>query len=675
VKITNIALDEESVISYFEDKTNGFGRNDNVRDGFDMFVEGWTEKVKVVLSATKEGRDPAEILYEQLKGQVNNAISTIDRKDWRGSAERAKRRVFRRFKPQDLKPVMGTLSVEELLKRLEDKRLLVIDMGGALTEAKLGFFLSLSRHLYSRMEAGEDLKMSLVIDEAPQYAPWEPKGIQRETTEMIKNLAALGRKRMLNLTLIAQGIKGEIGINAAVRRNLNTHFFGRIHPLDAGGEGGASDWLSPYGHNTRPNAPAETRKVLLLRRDEPLPSTLTNNLQTPGGRVKMAEELLEWVKLPQDLQHRFFELAEQEADKLTKTIQKLNLQLTELSEELQPHIYELPVSGKVVTVAAVDSSRSPRLSERLGVRCGVFSTGVIFLRGIKKRKEDFRAGVFKRKQALSPDKSRFLFNLLTTYAERKMALEALDHCDLLILDGSFYGFVYGASLMKRSGLYSEYEDRVLRDTFEVTEILRKSGKAIGIIKRSHTRAIGGYLALKDRNNPFTTIIDKLILSALMPKRTFFNYRKLIGNNLVPTYTRLATLASIGWSEGDLMEEAEKRTLMPFEILEIEKEGFKEMRRIQARFCRDMPPCEIDYPLSISEDKLSGMLGQKNFFNEATNLPIALDLVDNMVGLSAKFTEEFVSEVEGRVLEAIIKNRGSQEAVKSFFTLLNPQKRY
>jgi hypothetical protein len=63
---------------------------------------------------------------------------------------------------------------------------------------------------------------------------------------MIKNLAALGRKRMLNLTLIAQGIKGEIGINAAVRRNLNTHFFGRIHPLDAGGEGGASEWLSPY---------------------------------------------------------------------------------------------------------------------------------------------------------------------------------------------------------------------------------------------------------------------------------------------------------------------------------------------------------------------------------------------------------------------------------------------
>jgi hypothetical protein len=247
VKITDIALDEESVLSYFEDKTNSFGKNDNIKDGFDAFIEGWAEKVRNAFSTAKEkSLDPAQILYEQLRNEISVVISNIDKR-WRGFAERAEKRVFRRFKPQDLKPVMGTLSVDELLKKLEDRKLLVIDMGGALTEAKLGFFLSLSRHLYSRMEAGEDLKMSVVIDEAPQYAPWEPKGIQRETTEMIKNLAALGRKRMLNLTMIAQGIKGEIGINAAVRRNLNTHFFGRIHPLDAGGEGGALEWLSPYG--------------------------------------------------------------------------------------------------------------------------------------------------------------------------------------------------------------------------------------------------------------------------------------------------------------------------------------------------------------------------------------------------------------------------------------------
>ena len=247
VNIADIALDEESVLSYLEDKTNDFGGNDNIRDAFDSFVEGWSKKVEKALdTAMNEGKNPEEALYEQLKNHVNQVVKSIDGRG-KASAERAERRVFRRFKPQDLEPVMGLLTVEGLLEKLKNKDLVVVDMGGALTEAKLGFFLSLSKHLYSLMEEGRDLRIALIIDEAPQYAPWDPKGIQRETTETIKNLAALGRKRMLNLTLIAQGIKGEIGINAAVRRNLNTHFFGRIHPLDAGGEGGASEWLSPYG--------------------------------------------------------------------------------------------------------------------------------------------------------------------------------------------------------------------------------------------------------------------------------------------------------------------------------------------------------------------------------------------------------------------------------------------
>lgn len=389
----------------------------------------------------------------------------------------------------------------------------------------------------------------------------------------------------------------------------------------------------------------------------------------------MVEELIEWIKLPQDLQHRFFELTEEEANKLTDVIQQLDIQLKELSKGLQSYIHKIPISNKTSIVAAIDGSRSLRLSERLGIRYGVFSTGAIFLKGTEKKEEVFEAGVFKRKQALSLDKSKFLFNLLTIHAERKMALKVLDKCDLLILDGSFYGFIHGAYLMKRSGLYGDYENKILKEVFEATELLRKSGKAIGVIKRSHTRAIGGYFAIKDRKNPFTTIIDKLILSTFMPKRTIFNYQELIGNELVQVYTRLATLASIGWSEGDLMEEAEKRIFIPFETLGLEKEGFKKMRRMQVRFYEDMPPCEIEYPSSLNEDKLLEIFGQENFFNEATNLPMALDLIDNMVSLPIRFTEEFTSEIEGRVIEMITKNKGNQEIIKTFFTLLNPQKQY
>ena len=244
IKLSEIALDEESILSYFQDKTFGFARNDVVKDCFDEFLEGWVSKVK---DAYLNSENPSEHLYKELKAYIENIVSSLERKYSRAAAQRACRRVFRRLKPSDLHPVMGVLGIEELFQEVERKGILAIDMGGALTEAKLGFFLSLSKYLYSLMETGRNLGIALVIDEAPQYAPWDARGLQAETCEMIKNLAALGRKRMLNLTLIAQGIKGEIGVNAAVRRNLNTHFFGRIHPLDASGEGGASEWLSPYG--------------------------------------------------------------------------------------------------------------------------------------------------------------------------------------------------------------------------------------------------------------------------------------------------------------------------------------------------------------------------------------------------------------------------------------------
>jgi hypothetical protein len=256
-----------------------------------------------------------------------------------------------------------------------------------------------------------------------------------------------------------------------------------------------------------------------------------------------------------------------------------------------------------------------------------------------------------------------------------MALESLNQCDLLILDGSFYGFVYGALRMKKSGYYGDYEEKVLRETFEATENLRKSGKVIGVIKRSHTKAIGGYLTVKHKNNLFTTIIDKLILSMLMPQKSVFSYRKLLGEELVPIYTSIASLASTKQKIENLVQEATERVYSPFETLKLEKEGFKEMRRIQIKYHKDMPPCEIEYPSSINEKQLLNLLGQRNFFNEATNLPIALDLIDSEINLSAKFTEEFVLEIEGRVLETVTKNKGSQEAVKTFFTLLNPQKQY
>ncbi|MEM3610094.1 MAG: hypothetical protein QW076_04295, partial [Candidatus Anstonellales archaeon] len=66
---------------------------------------------------------------------------------------------------------------------------------------------------------------------------------------------------------------------------------------------------------------------------------------------------------------------------------------------------------------------------------------------------------------------------------------------------------------------------------------------------------------------------------------------------------------------------------------------------------------------------------ENFFNSSTNLPTILDLVDNEVNIPSKFTEEFVAEVEGRMLEKFFNDPRKRELIKTFFTALNPQKPY
>lgn len=389
----------------------------------------------------------------------------------------------------------------------------------------------------------------------------------------------------------------------------------------------------------------------------------------------MYEEYVDWLKFPPDVQHQFFQCAEEEANKLAKTIEEFVAHVKEVKSIIMPHIHPLKLHDKTYNVAAVDSSRSANLSERLGIRYGVFATGLIFLKGIEKRGELYRVGTFKRKQAFSQDKSKYFFSLLTTYLERKLALEALDKCDLLILDGSFYSFLIPVERMKKSGLHGPEENKIVDETFKITEELRKSGKVIGVIKRSHTRSIGGYIAQKDKKTPFTTTIDKHLLSTIMPENTYFNYQELLGEKPVQYYTMLASLVTPESDIETVKAEALEKTYRPFEILGYDKKILDDMRRVQVRAYNHMPPAEIEYPTSVSIERLLNFLGQKNFFNEATNLPLCLDLVDNLVSVSQKFTGEFVSEVEGRVLEKITGSKENIESVKIFFTLLNPQKEY
>jgi len=152
-------------------------------------------------------------------------------------------RGYRRLKDSDIQNILGTLTANDIRQLVRERKLIVIDMKKTGRDEKLSVFLTLTRYMMDLMHNDEDLNLALVIDEGPQYCPFNPDSIQKETTDMIIDLCALGRSHKLCICILSQGIAGEIGINAAVRRNLNTQFVGKIHPLDMNEAG---NWLSPF---------------------------------------------------------------------------------------------------------------------------------------------------------------------------------------------------------------------------------------------------------------------------------------------------------------------------------------------------------------------------------------------------------------------------------------------
>ncbi|MEM3713577.1 MAG: DUF87 domain-containing protein [Nitrososphaeria archaeon] len=225
VRATELEVDGETVLEYLcsllpesiKDLTS-------VKRPLEAFTLKWKNKIK---NKTKE-----EIYSEIKEFALNNA----KRNNGKGYVEYA----FEWIKPENILPLTGTTSVQQLIELVRERQLVVVDLSGFETNVKLTCFRSIARFLEELMTRGENLNLALIIDEAPQYTS------SNESCDLIKDLAALGRKHKLNLTLLSQGVAGEIGINASVRRNLNTNFFGKLHPLDVSEKGGAEGWLVPY---------------------------------------------------------------------------------------------------------------------------------------------------------------------------------------------------------------------------------------------------------------------------------------------------------------------------------------------------------------------------------------------------------------------------------------------
>ena len=225
--LDQIKIDDTTILSYFGSLTRNFGYHDREDNPVATAVETALKQVKW------RGKDPEEsrdLVHKKARALIQGATGL--KEDTRllqlGRLDAA----FEQITADEFERFLGTIEPWEILAEAKDKGVLVIDMSKGIKEQKLAVFYSIARYLKRLMERKQTLNIALVVDEAPQYAPWQPRGMERETTDIIIELCALGRSYGLSVVLLSQGMAGEIGLNAAVRRNLNTQFIGRIHPLD-----------------------------------------------------------------------------------------------------------------------------------------------------------------------------------------------------------------------------------------------------------------------------------------------------------------------------------------------------------------------------------------------------------------------------------------------------------
>jgi hypothetical protein len=124
-------------------------------------------------------------------------------------------------------------SEADIISLTRSQGVLVVDEGRvADPDEKLTLFLRVGRYIRTLINQGVKLNLAILIDEGPQYAPWRATGLQKEVINVLTDLCAMGRSYNLAIILLSQGMAGEIGIDPSVRRNLNTQFIGKIHPLD-----------------------------------------------------------------------------------------------------------------------------------------------------------------------------------------------------------------------------------------------------------------------------------------------------------------------------------------------------------------------------------------------------------------------------------------------------------
>ena len=410
-------------------------------------------------------------------------------------------------------------------------------------------------------------------------------------------------------------------------------------------------------------------------------------------------------KLPPKLQESFFELADHAAGRVSEFLRREEEGLMRLREVLR--FRRIPEGARRdLRIGVVDGSVSPKLSERLGFRIGVYAASYMVFDGdavISDGDEDaLEAGYIISPQTGSPLHTKKILSLSSTLLERRLALRCIEKydVDLMLIDGSFYGFRTRCSEIKEKrfgdlgieGTIAEEMESgwdLIKKVYELTRRLKSSGKAVAVIKRIRTSAIDGWLI--SRSWSLDNILnrnDRAILRGLMKVGEYFDYADLLDSHYL-LYSGLK-----GWFREIKREIAEcpeseklrraleyverklrlqiSTDLCPKGAGDREKdEAFREVlspKRLYLRLSRYAPPACVELGDEIDPELALSYLMESA--NPATGLPFPIDLIDELISFDRRLASEFADEVEARLL---LNGELDADNVYGEFESINPQK--
>ncbi|MEM1946901.1 MAG: DNA double-strand break repair nuclease NurA [Candidatus Caldarchaeum sp.] len=423
--------------------------------------------------------------------------------------------------------------------------------------------------------------------------------------------------------------------------------------------------------------------------------------------AESGEELPDFLKLPRPLQEKFFTAVEEEVKDLVKTISRFSNSVNDVRQELSRGIRKFNPSDdwRGLSVAVVDGSDVPAVDDRIGLRYGLYAVAYKVFKGLDPvdGEENYFGDRLAGRISTSRDSFLKILDLITTYYERLIAAHLLQkkNIDLLIVDGSFFGYRAGCSMVKNEPL--SWRDPVTEKQFtNVFELIKRineltidvlsSQRAVGIIKRVPTTAIDGYLCYRHGFDKGIELSDRSILSLVMRPREIFDYEDMFGPDL-----RYDVFSWFGPTARDVdlrkkgrdavLRKAEKRVIVQLvadltdwnrsaagKWEEYAKDpvvtAARSTRRVFLRTVEDMPPVCVEFHQNISREMLDKAFSY--IFataNPATGLPLPLDLVDELVSLPRGIGKEFINEIEAE----LVRRGLSKESLLAVFSRYNPQK--